>query len=89
MTEIRRTWENSKPVKIGNDVWIGGRAVILPGVTIGDNSVIGAGSLVSRDIPANVVAVGNPCKFLKTIEQGRKEEAALMAHVAKGRPTQK
>lgn len=69
-TVIRRKVENSKPVKIGNDVWIGGRAVILPGVTIGENSVIGAGSVVTRDIPANVVAVGNPCRVIKTVEEG-------------------
>lgn len=52
----------SFPVKIGNGVWIGSNVVVLPGVTIGDNTVIGAGSVVTKDIPANVVAVGNPCK---------------------------
>ena len=55
------------PVHIGNNVWIGANAVILPGVSIGDNSVIGAGSVVTKDIPANVVAVGNPCKVLREI----------------------
>ena len=53
------------PVKIGNNVWIGTGAIILPGVTIGDNSIIGAGSVVTRDIPANCIAVGNPCKMLR------------------------
>ncbi len=55
------------PVHIGNNVWVGANAVILPGVTIGDNTVIGAGSVVTKDIPANVVAVGNPCRVLREI----------------------
>lgn len=59
--------EYAKPITIGNNVWIGGNVVILPGVTIGENSVIGAGSVVTKDIPANVIAVGNPCKVVKEI----------------------
>ncbi len=55
------------PVRIGNNVWIGAGAVILPGITIGDDSVIGAGSIVTKDIPAGVVAVGNPCRVLRPI----------------------
>ena len=51
-------------------VWIGGGVTILPGVTIGDNSVIGAGSVVTKDIPANVVAAGNPCRIIKEAEEG-------------------
>ncbi len=61
------------PVRIGNNVWIGAHAVILPGVTIGDNSVIGAGSIVTKDIPADVVAVGNPCKVLRPIGEHDRE----------------
>ena len=57
----------SFPVTIGDNVWIGGNVFILPGVAIGENSVIGAGSIVNKDIPANVVAVGNPCKVLREI----------------------
>ena len=53
------------PVIIGDSVWIGGGAIILPGVTIGDNVVIGAGSVVTRDIPDNVVAYGNPCRVIR------------------------
>lgn len=65
----RRTGvEKAKPITIGKDVWIGGSVVILQGVTIGDNSVVGAGSVVTKDIPANVIAAGNPCKVIKKIE---------------------
>ncbi len=53
------------PVKIGNHVWIGMNAVIMKGVTIGDNAIIGANSIVTKDIPANVIAAGNPCKIIK------------------------
>ena len=60
--------ETAKPITIGNNVWLGGSIVVLPNVTIGDNSVIGAGSVVKKDIPANSLAVGNPCKVLRTIE---------------------
>ena len=55
------------PVKIEDNVWIGGGAILLPGVTVGKNSVIGAGSVVVRSIPANSVAVGNPCRVIKTL----------------------
>lgn len=58
----------SLPVKIGDNVWIGGGAIILPGVVIGKNSVIGAGSVVTRSIPQNCVAVGSPCRVIKHIE---------------------
>jgi len=60
--------EFGKPVKIGNSVWIGGGAIILPGVTIGDNTTIGAGSVVTKDIPSGVVAVGNPCRVVREIK---------------------
>jgi maltose O-acetyltransferase len=61
--------EFAKPVSIGEDVWIGGSAVICPGVQIGDRSVIGAGSVVTKDIPADVFAAGNPCKVIRVLEQ--------------------
>ena len=59
----RMEW--AEPVTIGDNVWIGGSVTILPGVTIGDNVTIGAGSVVTKDIPSNVVAVGNPCHVVK------------------------
>ena len=59
--------EYGSPVTIGDNVWIGGGAIINPGVNIGDNVVIGSGSVVTKDIPSNCVAVGNPCKIIKNI----------------------
>ncbi|MBR6938153.1 MAG: sugar O-acetyltransferase [Prevotella sp.] len=61
----RKEW--ALPVTIGNNVWIGGSVTILPGVTIGDNVTIGAGSVVVKDIPSNVIAVGNPCRMIKRL----------------------
>mgnify|MGYP005839477447 FL=1 len=60
--------ELSSPVRVGSGVWIGGGAIVLPGVTIGDNSTIGAGSVVTRNIPPNVVAAGNPARIIRDIE---------------------
>jgi maltose O-acetyltransferase len=65
--ELRRTSEFGKPVHIGSDVWVGGAAVICPGVTIGSRSVIGAGSVVTRDVPPSVFAAGNPCRVIREI----------------------
>lgn len=65
--ERNKGLEYAKPIKVGNNVWIGGNVIVLHGVTIGDNVVIGAGSVVTKDIPSNVVAVGNPCKVIKEI----------------------
>lgn len=63
------TWKSSgAPVTIGNNVWIGGGSIILPGVTIGDNTTIGAGSVVTKSIPSNCLAVGNPCRVIKTFD---------------------
>ena len=61
----RQEW--AEPVTIGHNVWIGGSTTILPGVSIGDNVTIGAGSVVTKDIPSDVVAVGNPCKVIKRL----------------------
>lgn len=61
--------ESGKPIEIGNDVWIGGGAVICPGVRVGNRAVIGAGSVVTKDIPDDVFAAGNPCRVIRTIAQ--------------------
>ena len=62
-------YEYGIPITIGDNVWIGGNAVILPGVTIGNNVVIGAGSVVSKDIPDNMIAAGNPCRIIREITE--------------------
>src|SRR5689334_12996196 len=66
--ELRRRQEFGKPIEIGSDVWVGGGAIILPGVRIGSRAVIGAGSVVSRSIPEDVFAAGNPCRVVREIE---------------------
>ena len=65
--QLRRTQEYGKPVSIGSDVWVGGGALILPGVSIGSRAVIGAGSVVTRDIPEGVFAAGNPCRVVRQL----------------------
>ena len=65
----RRQKEFGKPVEIGSDVWIGGGAIILPGVRIGSRAVIGAGSVVTRDITEQVFAAGNPCRVIRSLEE--------------------
>ena len=65
--ERRKGTEWAKPITIGNDVWIGGNVTVLPGVTIGNGCTIGAGSVVTSDIPDGSIAVGNPCRVIKTI----------------------
>lgn len=59
--------EAAKPITIGDNVWLGGGAIVLPGVTIGENTVVGAGAVVVRDLPANVVAVGNPARIVRSL----------------------
>ena len=67
--ELRRREEFGKPVEIGSDVWVGGGAIILPGVRIGARAVIGAGSVVTRDVPEGVFAAGNPCRVIRQITE--------------------
>ncbi|MBI6527881.1 sugar O-acetyltransferase [Proteus vulgaris] len=67
--------EYALPIIIGNSVWLGAGCIILPGVTIGDNCVIGAGSVVTKSIPANCVAVGNPCRVIRQISDKDKTDA--------------
>jgi maltose O-acetyltransferase len=67
--ELRRQQEYGKPIDIGSDVWVGGGAIILPDVRIGDRAVIGAGSVVTRDVPAATFAAGNPCRVIRDITE--------------------
>lgn len=74
LPELReKAMQFNMPVHIGRNCWLGAGVVVLPGVTIGDNTVIGAGSIVTKDIPANVVAVGNPCRVLREISEKDRE----------------
>lgn len=67
--QLRRDkWEAAEPVAIGDNVWLGSGVIVLPGVTIGENTVVGAGAVVTRDLPANVAAVGNPAHVVRTID---------------------
>jgi maltose O-acetyltransferase len=63
----RAKWEAARPITIGNNAWLGGGVIICPGVTIGENTVVGAGAAVTRDLPANVVAVGNPARVMRQV----------------------
>lgn len=65
----RAKWEAAEPITIGDNVWLGGGAIVLPGVTIGENTVVGAGAVVARDLPADVVAVGNPARVVRRLDE--------------------
>jgi maltose O-acetyltransferase len=67
--------EGALPIAVGRRVWLGGGTIVLPGVTIGDDTVIGAGSVVTRDVPAGVIAVGNPCRVLRAIDERDAQKA--------------
>lgn len=74
LPELReQLYQYNAPVHIGKNCWIGAGAIILPGITVGDNVVIGAGSVVTKDLPNNVVAVGNPCKILRKVNEHDRE----------------
>ena len=74
LPELReQAYQYNMPVRIGKNCWIGSGAIILPGITIGDNVVVGAGSVVTKDLPSNVVAVGNPCRVLREVNDHDKE----------------
>ena len=74
LPELRElVYQYNAPVHIGRNCWIGAGVIIIPGITIGDNTVIGAGSIVTKDIPANVIAVGNPCRVLREINEHDRE----------------
>ncbi len=63
----RAKWEAAEPIAIGDNAWLGGGVIVLPGVTIGENTVVGAGSIVTKDLPSNVVAVGNPARVVRSL----------------------
>lgn len=63
----RSKWEAAEPISIGENVWLGGGAIVLPGVSIGDDSVVGAGAIVTRDVPSGVVVAGNPARVIKSL----------------------
>jgi maltose O-acetyltransferase len=71
--------ESARPITIGDDVWIGGGAIVCPGVTIGDGAVIGAGSVVTRDVPARAFAAGNPCRVIRAIDPDAEADAVANA----------
>lgn len=74
LPELReQAYQYNMPVRIGKNCWLGAGVIVMPGVTIGDNTVIGAGSIVTKDIPANVVAVGNPCRVMREIGEYDRE----------------
>lgn len=74
LPELReQAYQFNAPIHIGKNCWLGAGVIVLPGITIGDNSVIGAGSVVTKDIPENVIAVGNPCKILREIGEKDRE----------------
>ena len=74
LPELReKAYQYNLPIRIGRNCWLGAGVIVVPGVTVGDDTVIGAGSVVTKDIPANVVAVGNPCRVLRPISEHDKE----------------
>lgn len=74
----RRTVEYGKPIEIGSDVWIGGGAILCPGVKVGSKTVVGAGSVVTRDMPSGVVAVGNPCRVVRELTEAELTDDSSM-----------
>jgi maltose O-acetyltransferase len=76
---LRRKQEFGKPIDIGSDVWVGGGALIMPGVRIGARTVIGAGSVVTRDVPDGVLAAGNPCRVIRAISEDERRSASPAA----------
>lgn len=74
LPELReQSYQYNMPVHIGRNCWLGAGVIVLPGITIGDNVVVGAGSVVTKDLPSNVIAVGNPCRILREVNEHDKE----------------
>jgi maltose O-acetyltransferase len=72
----REGWESAEPITIGRNVWLGSAVVVCPGVTIGDDTVVGAGAVVTRDLPAGVLAVGNPARIVRSIAESAHDDSA-------------
>ncbi len=72
----RARWEAARPITIGDNVWLGGGVIVLPGVTVSANTVVGAGAVVTKDLPPNVVAVGNPARIIRDIAAGSGDEVS-------------
>jgi maltose O-acetyltransferase len=72
----REGWEEAEPITIGRNVWLGGAVVVCPGVTIGDDTVVGAGSVVTGDLPAGILAVGNPARVVRSIAESAPDDSA-------------
>jgi maltose O-acetyltransferase len=72
----RDGWESAQPITIGRNVWIGGAVVVCPGVTIGDDTVVGAGAVVTRDLPSGVLAAGNPARVVRSIAESSRDDSA-------------
>ena len=87
LPELReKAYQYNLPVHIGRNCWVGAGVIVLPGVSIGDNTVVGAGSVVTRDLPANVVAVGSPCRVLREIDGRDREFYAPGRRIAPSAP---
>lgn len=87
LPELReKAYQYNLPVHIGRNCWLGAGVIVLPGVSIGDNTVVGAGSVVTRDLPANVVAVGSPCRVLREIDERDREFYAPGRRIAPSAP---
>jgi maltose O-acetyltransferase len=72
----REGWESAEPITIGRNVWLAGAVVVCPGVTIGDDTAVGAGSVVTRDLPSGVLAVGNPARVVRSIAESSRDDSA-------------
>ncbi|MFI6077524.1 sugar O-acetyltransferase [Actinoplanes sp. NPDC051343] len=78
-TPRRAKWEAAKPITIGHNVWLGGGVIVLPGITVGDDTVVGAGAVVTRDLPPGVVAAGSPARVLRAVDTSREAGPAGMS----------
>lgn len=81
ITPRKEGWESGRPIAIRDNVWLGAGVMVLPGVTIGENTVVGAGAVVTRDLPANVIAVGNPARVIRELPEDVRIEEIIPDHL--------